>query len=434
MKALLVGLALAAGCAGETGVITVELATAPGSTLLDNVRTLRLVITNPQTVVMAERSADGFDLALDLPATGDVAAIVVDGMDASGAVIATGASPRFAFGAITGRVVVYMAAPDSVGVAPVALEPARTEVGIGALPYGAIFAGGSVAGGAPSDAVQIYNAFDHSLGSGMPLPSPRAGLAVGVGSFGVYLFGGRDTANTATATLWRFDTTMAPAGAYFEYGDKAGFARADQRLVPLGDEHFLVTGTPASELLGLDGSMIVNDDVASLPGASASLTATDGTSVAMFVGPEGVVRCRRSGCEPLELPGRTDGELVALPGGKVAIVCGTTTALRVDAASGAADPFDGVPTVAKTGCAAAATSRHLVIAGGTGPAGVEGVVEIYDAATLAPVATRALAVPRTGSRAIALPNGQVLIFGGTDAVGAPISTLELFTPASGIPL
>jgi hypothetical protein len=37
-------------------------------------------------------------------------------------------------------------------------------------------------------------------------------------------------------------------------------------------------------------------------------------------------------------------------------------------------------------------------------------------------------VPRTGASATALPNGQILIAGGTDAGGAPIATLELFTP------
>jgi len=49
--------------------------------------------------------------------------------------------------------------------------------------------------------------------------------------------------------------------------------------------------------------------------------------------------------------------------------------------------------------------------------------------TLAPLASLPLVVPRTGASALALPNDQILIAGGTDAAGAPIDTLELFTPA-----
>jgi len=37
-------------------------------------------------------------------------------------------------------------------------------------------------------------------------------------------------------------------------------------------------------------------------------------------------------------------------------------------------------------------------------------------------------VPRTHAVAHALPNDQILIAGGLDAAGAPVGTLELFTP------
>ena len=99
--------------------------------------------------------------------------------------------------------------------------------------------------------------------------------------------------------------------------------------------------------------------------------------------------------------------------------------LRVDAATGAIETFTAHP---ETGCAVAATERHLVIAGGADGGAVSGAVEIDDATTLQPVATATLAVPRTGATAIALPNDQVLIIGGADGASAPIEALELFTP------
>jgi hypothetical protein len=128
--------------------------------------------------------------------------------------------------------------------------------------------------------------------------------------------------------------------------------------------------------------------------------------------------------------GRADARAVALPGGKLGLVCGSTELVRVDAATLAAETFVGIPTAARTGCAAAVTSRHLVIAGGMSATGVEGTVEVYDAATLAPVASGTLAVPRHDAIAIVLANDQVLIAGGLDADGQPTATLELFTPAN----
>jgi uncharacterized protein len=428
-RAALVLLGLAA-CSGDVGVITVDLATAPGSTLLDDVQTLRLVVTDPHKVVTAQRSGDGFDLGFGLPADGTSGAIVVDGLDANGDVIASGATPRFAFGGVDGHVVVYMAAPNSVAVAPRALEPARSAVAAAPLVYGAVFAGGALASGEASDAIAIYNAYDHSLISGLPLPAPRAGLAIGVGTLGIYMFGGRADGGAPSQSLWRFDPQQPPSGIYLDYGDKPGVGRADEQFVPTGNEHFLLTGTPGVELSGLDGSMVAHSEVPSLPREGVTVTANDGTASSFFVGADGVVRCRQGVCEMSALPGRADARAVSLPGGKLGIVCGSTDLLRIDAATLASEPFAGIPTVARTGCAVAVTSRHLVIAGGTTAAGIDGTVEIYDAATLAPVATTTLAVPRRDAVAITLANDQVLIAGGLDASGQPTATLELFTPAN----
>jgi hypothetical protein len=121
----------------------------------------------------------------------------------------------------------------------------------------------------------------------------------------------------------------------------------------------------------------------------------------------------------LDATPRTGATVVPLPGGKLAVVCGGPT-LRVDAATGAIETFAAHP---ETGCAAAATSRDLVIATGS-------AVEIDDATTLAPIATATLTVPRTGASAVALPNDQVMIVGGLDGSGAPTDAIELFTPAA----
>jgi hypothetical protein len=88
--------------------------------------------------------------------------------------------------------------------------------------------------------------------------------------------------------------------------------------------------------------------------------------------------------------------------------------------------FANVPATPRaSGCAIAATSRYVVIAGGKDATGATvASADILDANTLAFVATVPLVAARTGASAIALPNGQVLIAGGDPAT----ETLELFTP------
>ncbi|MBV8762423.1 MAG: hypothetical protein JO257_34380 [Deltaproteobacteria bacterium] len=410
---------LLAACNGTVGTLKLELTTAPGSTLLDSAQTLQLTITNPHQVTTATRGPSGFTIDLQMPATTAPGSIIVEALDASGTRIAAGESPPLPFGAIDATIVVYMAVPNTIGVAPASLTPARSDVGVGKLTYGAVLAGGLDASGAPTDAIAIYNAFDHSLTGGLALPAARSGVAVGVGALNqVYLFGGRDASGNPTGTLWRFDTNATPNGLYVDLGNKAGFARADAALVTLGNDRFVLTGTPAATLSGLDGAMMAFTDITGLPAQGASILDTSGTVTSVFAGDSGVVRRRSNAFEMIDTTPHPGAVVVALPTGKLAVLCGSGPAELVDPTASGTTP---VSIAAPAGCAAAVTQRHLVIAG-------DANAQIFDATTLAPIAQPPLVVPRNNASAIALPNGQVLIAGGTDGSGAPIATLELFTP------
>jgi hypothetical protein len=149
---------------------------------------------------------------------------------------------------------------------------------------------------------------------------------------------------------------------------------------------------------------------------------------AIFVGPAGVQKLRMNTFTSLTIANaaRPDAAVVTLPNARVGVFCGDV--VRIDPAAGTGELIaTGEP---RTGCAAAATSKHVIVAGGKTASGVVGTADIYDATTLALVGTRPLVVPRSNASAIALPNGQVLIAGGRDANDAPVGTLELFTPAN----
>lgn len=432
MKAL--AAATLAACASPGATLDVALAVAPGSHLLDDVQTLRLVITNPHRVTTATRDNGRFSVSIIVEATGASTSMIVDGLDAAGTVIATGASPAFPLGTVDTHVTIYMSAPNAIAAAPVQLAAARDQLGVAALSYGAIIAGGRARDGAPSDAVAIYNVFDHSLATGVVMPGPRTGIAVaGEGARYVYFVGGRDASGMPTGTVWRFDTDAAPNGAVDDWGDR-GFARAGQTALPIGDGHFLISGTPAVDLSASDATVTARPDIAALPPSSAAVTGGDGGAVAIFVDGNAVTRFRNNAFDAVDAPAakRDGANVVGLPGGKVAIVCGDGDAVRLDPVTGQSEIFAAVPSSRRTGCAVAATSRHIVIAGGTAIAtgSIATTAEIYDATTLAPVATVPLVVPRTGAQAIALPNDQILISSGLDATSAPTAVLELFTPLS----
>lgn len=419
-------------CQGTVGTVDVTLVTAPGSTVLDEVQSLRLVLTNPHQVETAERTSGGFAIDFQLPATTESGALIVDGLDASGAVIATGSSPPFPIGGVTANVAIYMAAPNSVTVSPAVIEPPRTDLPLATVAYGAVFAGGTTADGTPSAAIGVYNAFSHTIQVGVPLPEARTGVALAVGTSGhlVYLFGGSDPTGTPRDTAYRFDTSVSPSGAISLIGEFAGFARTGQTALSIGDENILVTGAPIAVLSGNASTVTARSELPSLPPSGAAVVGNDGIPAAIFAGADGVIRFRSNMFDALSIPAaaRADAVVVALPGGKIGVVCGGADAIVIDAASGTAATFPAIPGEVRSGCAAAATTRHLVIAGGTIGGALATSAEIYDAATLALIATQPLATPRTGAVATALPNGQILIAGGTDAAGAPVGMLELFTP------
>ncbi|HUJ61026.1 MAG TPA: hypothetical protein VLX92_21130 [Kofleriaceae bacterium] len=423
-------LALVAACSGNVGTISVSLVTAPGSTVLDNAETLQLTITNPHTVSTSPRGASGFEIDVDLPANGDAGQLIVDAFDASGNRVATGMSPPFAVGAIDASVAIYMAAPNTIGASPATLSVPLSALAAGPLSYGAIFAGGRDATGAPSNQTSIYNAFDHSVLLGVALPAPLSGVTAAVGGSGiVYLFGGADATGTATADLLRFDTTIAPNGAFTDDGVQSGLARAGQLAIPLGNDDYIVTGMPVADLAGITGDATARSDITSLPAAGASVLASDGSTIALFASSAGVSRLRADTFDSLAIAGaaRDNAVLVALPGGQIAVACGSTDLVIIDPLAGTSQTIPDTPATARGGCAAAATSRHLLIAGGDD---FDPMAYVLDASTFAPVATVPMVVPRKDAVAIALPDDQILIAGGVDATGAPTQTIELFTPDS----
>lgn len=430
MRAL-AALALCA-CTGTTGTVAVELITAPDSHVLDAVQRLRLTITQPHQVIEAARGQTGFDLALEIDASNTAGALIVEGFDAAGARVACGQSPPFALSALNATVKIYVAAPGSIAVAPVPLGAARSGVAGASIGYGAVLAGGlegtpGTPSSSPSSSIAVYNAYDHSLSEGMPLPAPRAGLAIAAGAgSNIYLFGGTGSDGKPTGTLWQFDTGAPSKGLFTSITDQPGFARSGELLVAVDAAHFLITGTPALELLiAATPSLTARSEVTGLPSAGAAVSGGT-TPAAVFAG-AALVRFRSDRFDTLTGDGRSDAAATTLPDGRIAVLGGspaTTDALVIDAAAGTVDTVHGALSTARVHPAIATTSRHVVIAGGSDDTGAPiATADVLDARTLARLATLPI-LARSGGFAVALPSDQVLLGGGAPAAAA----LELYTP------
>jgi hypothetical protein len=415
-------LPLLAACQGSTGTIDLALTTAPGSTVLDGVQHLRVTLSEPFTVLEADRGASGgFDIALDVEATGGPATLTVEGLDAGGSLIAVGASPAFAVSAIDARIVIYMAAPLSIEPAPARLPAARIGVASTPLSYGFTIAGGEDAAGTRTDAIFIYNVFDHTLLAGLPMPEPRSFQTILTGSTNaVYLFGGLGTDGAPTGSAWRFDTNAKPNGAYAIGDDHVELARSGASGIVLSPDNNLITGTPA---LDFDlGTPTARTDISALPTHGVAVIAGPLAS-AVFTG-DPMPRIVGDTFDTIALAADDDATAAALVDGRVVFASarGTTGVLVVDVAAGTGSLIDA-QSVARHDAAVAATARHLVIAGGTDDAGTPlATADILDLEL-----QRITTVPcfaRSGASAHALPNGQIAIVGGAPAN----DVIELFTP------
>jgi hypothetical protein len=424
---LMLGLGLAA-CTGTTGTVAVDLVTAPGSPVLDGVQKLRMTLTAPRQVVEAVRGSSGFNLSLELDAANTTGALLVEGFDSGGTLIACGQSPEFPLGAISAHIAVYVAAPRSIALSPVMLDVPRSKVAGVAVSFGAVIAGGletGAGGTAPTTAIAVYNAFDHSLSPGLALPTARSAITVASGAQGgVYLFGGDDANGLPIGTLLRFDTSVPPRGAYTTVADQPGFARTGQLMLPIGVERYLITGNPPLELAS--GAVTPRGELGELPATGAATVPGDDVPAVVLVG-DSVQRLRADVLDTLSDAGRTDATATALPDRRIAVFGGdppTRDALMVNAATGLVTTVPQVLSTPRRRPSVATTPRHVIVAGGTDASGAPiASADVLDASTLAPIVTLSI-VARSGAFAVAMSNDQVLIGGGEPASAA----LELFTP------
>ena len=81
-----------AACTGSTGTIQLELTAAPGSNVIEAVQRLRVTLTDPPFVTEAVRTDNGFNILIDVEASGTAGTLIVEGFDDNDSLVATGMS------------------------------------------------------------------------------------------------------------------------------------------------------------------------------------------------------------------------------------------------------------------------------------------------------------------------------------------------------
>lgn len=442
MRWLVLLLSLAA-CQGAVGTFSVELVTAPGSDVMDEVVRARLTLTDPLTVVEAEREGGGFSFDLEVDAGGQNSFVLFEGFDAADQLVASGRVGPLPVAAIDADLRIFVAAPNSLSEAPVALDPPRSELGAARLSFGVVLAGGRDAAGQPVDDLSVYNLYDHELQTAAPLPEPRANMTALTAGFGqVLLFGGDDAAGEPSSLLWRFDSDVSPAGAYLGLASNPELARSGARGAPVSNTGFLVLGDPLVFIDNLSGraqsypegmpmsgtvtSVLINDMVHTL------VAGDEAGDIGAVLLVNGVFSTLEDA--PVEID-RSGHGAVVLANGDILVVGGATagglerSGIRFAPASRQFTRLGDLLATPRNDAAIASTSELVIVAGGTDANGdLVTDAEIFSAEDLSRIATVPMVVPRTRASAEPMANGQILIAGGLDATGAPVGILELLTP------
>jgi hypothetical protein len=438
---LLLATAAVAGCGGVHGTLEVELVGAPGSDLLAAVQAARLHLDGQDAHVEVQRSpGQPLRLALDIAAVDRLGAVIFEGLDATGQLIAVGRTPPLPLSAIDGRLRLFVAAPLSVSPAPVELGSARTALGAAITPDGAVLAGGQTVDGTASDEFTWYSAYQHQLFDRPPLPEARSRPVVAADPHGhVYLLGGIDRLGIPRASAWRF-APDGQTGRFQQLASDEAWARAGEPVTALGDRLFLVAGGPPLLIDGASAAITPLEAAPALSGTLVTVRDADGDQVLAIGLGNGSTGALLGDTERfVELPApasvaRRDHCAVVLPGGQVLVTGGRVTdaplrsAVLYDPASRSFTELTEFLARPRAELFCAVSSDLLFVGGGVALDGqLLAEAELFDPHTLQPLGSAALH-PRRAATALVLPSQHVLIAGGIDAAGRPVTILELFTP------
>jgi hypothetical protein len=368
---LLITLGIAA--CDQDHTLTIHIVTPLGDDPIATASSLRMDAGGHAISVPVHGGHFNLSFQFETSSTPQVAPVVVDAFAADGkTVLAHGSTPPLSLLPSNGQVWIYVARPGSIGTMP------------------------AVSGGGP-----------------LLLSPPRSRhAAVYYPGLGIFLAGGRgpDGVLQSSVSLWFHYQLAEVHNALYQLGlpraDLAGALGQEGYLHWVGGADATAEPTSAAEIMDPTGSIP--------PPYVRSVTATGKPEVAraraaVAVGTEGTL-----------LFGGT------APGGAPAAGAILFTA------DGGSEPVGWAGAVPRLGATATPilSGAQILIYGG-GPAGMP-IIERYSSRTSAAVVTTSpMPTPRHEHSATLLADGRVVLLGGLDDGGQPLSSATIYDPTSG---
>ena len=476
--AVLGGPALVTGCGGRKGTLSVDILVPEGADPFTNATQAVITVGDPPLMQRIVPVSGGrfeasiqFDLKSGRALTGPV---IVEARDGSGRILGYGRTPVLALVPIDEVVTVWVGRPGYAGRSSANLARGRVGLSAGPIPrLGVLLAGGTSNGAAVGDA-EVYHQYTHTILKAESLPTPRSGgVIIGFDRLGAttgasILVGGGVPAPTDELVAFDPVATGSTSGRWSSLIHDDNLERIAPALALIPGGSWLLCGgldsggTPlrTAVQLAVGGQLLINktqqDMVVPRAGSRAlggQFSSEDG---ALIIGgnPTGSATLERfvassrifvavNGSE--RLTPRTGHSVVQLPtnntssnSGRVVVTGGHEEGGTALTSGWVINPTN-LDIVERTDLLSTPRSGHvsfvagneLLVCGGVDAAGQTlGNCEVLDVATLTPLrAPFSLAVRRTDLVAVPLETGEVLLAGGVDDAGRPVTALELYTPA-----
>lgn len=467
MKRLLALALLLAGCGGKSGTISLQVVVSPGDDPFADAAQVRFTVGDAMHVTTVPVQMGHFDFKVSNKPTNMTGPIIVEALDAQGAVVARGQTPVLLLEAMDqGPISVWVGRVGKFQPAAAALPKAVADVSAAMVPgLGVLFAGGHDATGSTLSDTEVYDIYTHTVISTSPLTKAVAGgAAAPVSGVKAVLWGGATAAGVhATgapdATFSLFDPTVG-TGVWSPLQSDMLTPRSYANVTALSSGDLLITGgaDDAGNPVGTAG--LVNPDgavrLAAIPSpmvaprlghAVAPAKFPDGDGAILFgglapgaTGPvaERLVGQAFTAYDVGAQDNRVNATATLMPSGDVLVLGGKTAAgaqasglvISPTAPSATVTPLPNALSVAREGHTASLTGNELLVCGGADASGaLQASCDVLDAMTYALVRTIPLSVGRRDHVAAVLETGTVLLAAGTGADGAPLGSIELYTPS-----
>lgn len=470
-----------AACGGKSGTLSLDVVVSPTDDPFIDASSVRFTIGDGTHVTTTPVSGGHFTLKLQQKPESTNGPVLVEALDATGAVVAHGVTPSLQLTAMDqGPIAVWVGRPGKVATTSAAITipvtqsdgsvadtPApRTDMASTTIPgLGAFFCGGRDSTGAALAKTAVYDVYTQAIIATSDMEFARAGgIAAATDGVHGWAYGGATSAGFGTfgapnTTIELFDPTTG-LGIWAQLPTDAFDARSFPSGALLASGVTLISGGFDGNGAPLATGALVNPSGAvrltalatpmAAPRAGHAAAAahfSDGDGAILFgglaKGSTGPVAERLVGqtfaAYPLGLPlvNLTNATATTMPNGDVLILGGQADDGTVSAGGIVITPSTATPTVAqlanalsvaRVGHTATISGSDLVVCGGADSTGaLQGSCDILDATTYGIKRTVPLAAPRRNHSSELLETGDIVIAGGIGTDGKPLASIELFT-------